>query len=97
MFNFADAPEVISNTTNPYIIEEKQTAKLDCTVTAANPDTGIEWSWFKTDTPGNILYNEPSYTIVNIQKEMAGSYNCTATNSVGTSVAATIEINVHCK
>ena len=71
-------------------------ATLECTVTDANPKT-MNWRWFKTDSPNNVLHNGPSYTLSNIQRGTTGSYSCTASNTVGTSEAATVDINVQCK
>nr|XP_022323484.1 neural cell adhesion molecule 1-like isoform X2 [Crassostrea virginica] len=87
-------PEVKSSPSSPYRVEEEHTATLVCTVTAANPNTGITWRWIKTDSPSTVLHNGPSYNISNIQRGRSGSYNCTATNTVGTSEAATIYVDV---
>lgn len=72
-------------------------ATLKCTVIAANPETNITWNWFKTDSPTENLRNGPTFNISNIRREKSGSYNCTASNSVGISIAATIEVDVQCK
>ena len=98
MFWFnSDKPEVRSSVTNPYKVIEEHSATLVCILTAANPNTGITWRWIKTDSPNAPLYNGPSYTIPNIQRGRSGSYNCTATNTVGTSEAVTIYVDVQCK
>ena len=100
MFWFnSDKPEVRSNTTNPYKVIEEHTATFVCILTAANPNTGIMWKWIKTDSPNTALYSGPSsnYTISNVQRDKRGSYSCTATNSVGTSEAVTIDVDVQCK
>ena len=91
-----DKPEVISSSLSPYRVNEGQTATLICTVTAANPNTSITWKWCKTDSPNTILYHEPNYTIPNIQRGRTGSFSCTASNSVGTSEAAVIIVEVQC-
>nr|XP_022289450.1 hemicentin-1-like isoform X2 [Crassostrea virginica] len=90
-------PDVRSTLPSPFKVIEGQTATLECTVTAANPNTVITWRWFKTDSPNNVLHNGPSYTIPNIQRGRSGSYNCTASNTVGTSEAATVNVNVQYK
>ena len=82
---------------SPFKISERQTATLECTVTAANPNTSITWRWFKTDSPNNVLHNGPNYTISSIQRGRSGTYNCSAKNVVGTSENATIEVDVLCK
>ena len=85
-----------SNTPNPYRVIEGQTAALICTMTSANPNTSITWRWIKKDSQATTLYNETTYTILNIQTGSSGSYSCTASNSVGTSDAATITLDVQC-
>lgn len=76
---------------------EGQTAILKCRKTAANPDTILTWKWFNTASPSNILHHGPNFTIFNIQRNKSGSYNCTAENSVGTSEAIKIDVDVLCK
>ena len=92
-----DKPEVKYNTSSPYSVIEGETATLMCTVTDANPNTHITWRWIKTDSPNMVLHNGPNYTISNIQRGRSGSYNCTASNTVGTSEPATINVDVQCK
>lgn len=93
---FIDKPEVRSISTSPYRVREGQTATLECTVTDANPSIGITWRWIKTDSPYIILHNGPTYTIPHIQRGGSGSYNCTASNIVGTSEPATVYLDVQC-
>ena len=95
--DLTDKPEVRSSITNPYKVIEEHKATLVCILTAANPNTGFTWKWIKTDSPNTPLHNGPNYTIPNIQREKRGSYSCTATNSVGTSEAVTIDVDVQCK
>ena len=92
-----DKPDVKSSTSSPYKIIEGQTATLSCTVTDANPNTGITWRWIKTDFPNTILHTRATYTIPNIQRGRSGSYSCTANNTIGTSEAATVYVDVLCK
>lgn len=92
-----DKPDVISATSSPYRVSEGESAILECRVTAANPNTNIIWRWIKTDSPSNVLYNGSVYNVHDIQRERSGLYSCTAANSVGTSQAASIEVDVQCK
>ena len=85
-----------SSPSSPYRVKEGKTATLVCTVSDANPNTGITWRWFNTDSPNIVIYNESNYTISNIQRGRSGSYSCKATNTVGISEAATIEVDVQC-
>lgn len=87
---------MISSPSSPYRVTEGQTATLICTVTDANPKTGITLRWVKTDNPYTVLYTGPNYTITNAQRGRSGSYNCTASNSVGTSKPAVIYVVVQC-
>lgn len=91
-----DKPEVTS-TISPYIVIEGKTATLECILTDANPSKGIAWKWFKTDSPSIVLYKGPIFKIANIQRDKSGSYNCTANNSVGTSEAVTINVDIQCE
>lgn len=90
-------PEVISSTPSPYRIVEGDTATLVCRVTAANPNSNITWKWYKTDNPSNVLHNESTLSIPNIQRSRSGLYRCTASNVVGTSVAATTIVDIDCE
>lgn len=92
-----DKPEVISSTPSPYRIVEGDTATLVCRVTAANPISNITWKWYKTDNPSNVLHNESTLSIPNIQRSRSGLYRCTASNVVGTSVAATTIVDIDCE
>lgn len=92
-----DKPEVASNTKSPYIVVEGQTATLECTLTDANPNTGITWRWSNTDSPDNMLHNGPIYTLSNIQRNGSGVLRCIASNFVGTSEPVNIYIDVQCK
>nr|XP_022327036.1 B-cell receptor CD22-like isoform X1 [Crassostrea virginica] len=78
-------------------VKEGETATLECKVTDANPNNSITWKWIKTDSPNSALYNGPRFMISNIQKGRAGSYSCTASNTVGTSDEATIKVDVQYK
>ena len=51
-----------------------------CTVTDAITNTGITGRWVKTDSPNADLHSGQKYIIPNIQRERAGTYNCTASN-----------------
>lgn len=91
-----DKPEVRSRRSCPYTVKEEQTATLMCIVTDANPNTGITWRWIRADSPNVIFHTGPNFTISNIQREISGSFNCTASNSVGTSEAAVLIVDVQC-
>lgn len=91
-----DKPDVSSTTSSPYRVIEGRIATLECRVTDANPNTNLTWNWFHTDSPSKVFHSGPNFTIPSIPRNRSGSYNCTATNSVGTSLAASIEVDVQC-
>lgn len=95
-FFVIDKPEVTSSTPNPFTVKEGETARLECKVTTANPDNNIIWKWYQIDSPNIILSNGPNNTFQNIQRNMSGSYRCTANNSIGIS-GIDIFIDVQCK
>lgn len=78
-------------------MREGETATLICKLTVANPNTNITWRWFKTGRPNSVLHTGPNYTISNIQRAKSGPYSCTASNFVGTSEEAIVNIDVQCK
>lgn len=93
-----DKPEIKSITPNPYRVLEGNTATLQCALTAANPNTNIIWKWVKNDSPTTVLSETANYTIsYSIQRTMSGSYSCTAMNTVDTSAATIITVDVQCK
>lgn len=97
MFVLIVKPEVTSYSLNPYIVIEGHRATLKCAMIAANPNTSIIWRWSRTDRPKDVLYYGPNYTIPNIQRNRSGTYNCTASNSVGTSEPFIINVDVQCE
>lgn len=76
---------------------EGDNATLECSVKVANPNTNVTWRWFRTVSPMDTLHSGSTYTIFGIMRDMAGSYSCTAKNSIGTSEALIITVNVQCK
>lgn len=87
---------MITRTPSLFRLIEGETATLECSVNAANPNT-IKWRWFKTDSPSNVLYYGPIYHVHDIHRNMSGLYYCTASNSVGTAEAVTIAVDVLCE
>ncbi|XP_056013218.1 B-cell receptor CD22-like isoform X2 [Ostrea edulis] len=90
-------PEVTTNTSSPYRVVEGQSATMTCSVSAANPNTGITWSWIKTDSPSNVLHTRSTYTISNMEREASGTYSCTARNSIGISTPVKVQVDVQYK
>lgn len=80
-----------------YNVKEGETATLECEVAAANPNTSITWKWFNASSLNDVFFNGPKYVIPNIQRNQSGSYSCTANNSIGSSEAITINMDILCK
>lgn len=80
-----------------YPVSEGQTVILKCTVIAANPNTILQWIWYKPNKSITNLSKENTYVIINITRNESGSYRCAAQNSVGTSENATVLVDVQCK
>ena len=66
---------------------------LHCNATG-NPTPNITWT--KNGSP-TVLYQGETYSIVNIQRQAAGDYTCTAWNGVGEQKNATATVTVECK
>ena len=86
-----------------YIVNQGSNVTLNCSVSSptSTPVYSVQWQKVIGSSYNNIntatfnkysgsTINEPSLTILNAQSRDAGTYRCTATNSVGTaqSVAA---------
>ena len=66
---------------------------LHCNATG-KPTSNITWT--KDGSP-TVLHRGETYSIVNIQKQAAGDYTCTAWNGVDERTNTTATITVHCK
>ena len=74
-------------------ILEGSNITLHCNSTG-NPTPNITWT---KDGNLTVLYQGETYNIVNIQRQAAGDYTCTAWNGVGEQKNATATVTVHCK
>ena len=74
------------------IVLERDNVSLRCNATG-NPTANITWT--KNGSP-TVLYQGETYSIVNIQRQAAGDYTCTAWNGVGERKNATASVTVHC-
>ena len=75
------------------VVLEKGNVTLHCNATG-NPTPNITW------TKGgsfSALHQGDIYSIVNVPRDAAGNYTCTAWNGVGEQKKATAVIAVHCK
>ena len=72
---------------------EGNNVTLHCNATG-NPALNIAWT---KDGSSTVLYQGETYSIVNIRRQAAGDYTCTALNVVGDKANATVNVTVHCK
>ena len=84
---------VISQRPSSKVVVEGETVTLHCNATG-NPAPNITWT---QDNNKTALYQGENYTIVNIQRQAAGDYTCTAWNGVGEKANATATVTVHCE
>ena len=84
---------VISQKPSSKVVVEGENVTLRCNATG-NPAPNITWT--KDGSP-TVLYQGETYSIVNIQRQAAGDYTCTAWNGVGEKTNATAKVIVHCK
>ena len=75
------------------VIVEGSNVTLHCNATG-NPTPNITWT--KDGSP-TVLYQGETYSIVNIQRQAAGDYTCTAWNGADEQKNATVTVTVHCK
>lgn len=87
---------MISSPSSPYKIKEGEPATLVCTLHAANPNTNLTWKWTRAKSADFAIFHGQNYTISNITREKSGLYSCTASNTVGPSKAATVNVDVQC-
>ena len=66
---------------------------LHCIATG-NPTPNITWS---RDNSSSVLHQGDIYSIVNISRDAAGKYTCTAWNRVGGQEKAIAVVTVHCE
>ena len=72
---------------------EGNSLTLHCNATG-NPTPNITWT---KDGNATVLYQGETYSIVNIQRQAAGDYTCTACNGLGEKKNATAAVIVHCE
>ena len=75
------------------VVLEGNNLSLQCNATG-NPTPNITWT---KDGSSTVLYQGETYSIVDIQRQAAGDYKCTAWNGLGEQTNATTTVDVHCK
>ena len=91
-FSFSDASAIQSAPGNQVILEGNSLT-LHCN-SSGNPSPNITWNRGKSSS---VLHQGNIYSIVNIHRDAAGNYTCTAWNGVGEHQNATAVVTVHCK
>ena len=66
---------------------------LYCNATG-NPTPNITWTKGSSST---VVHQGQTYSIVNIQRQAAGDYKCTAWNGVGAQKTVLATVMIHCK
>ena len=92
-YPFSLDPSMIESRPVNQVIVEGSNVTLHCNATG-NPTPNITWT---KDGSNTVLYQGEKYSIVNIQRQAAGDYTCTAWNGVGQQQNATATVTVHCK
>ena len=92
-FPFDSDPSSIDTRLVNLTVLEGSNITLHCNATG-NPASNITWS---KDGSQTVLHHGETYNIVNIQRQAAGDYTCTAWNGVGEKVNATATVTVHCE
>ena len=86
-------PSLIESAPVSQVVLEGNNLTLHCNA-SGNPTPNITWT--KEDSP-SVLHQGITYSIVDIGRNAAGNYTCTAWNGVGGQKKATAAITVHCE
>ena len=92
IFSHSD-PALIESAPGDQVVLEKDNVTLHCNATG-NPTPNITWT---KDDSSSVLHQGDIYSIVNITRDAAGNYTCTAWNGVGEQKKAIAEVTVHCE
>ena len=91
-YSYSDPPLIESAPVSQVVLEGNNLT-LHCNA-SGNPTPNITWT--KEDSP-SVLHQGITYSIVDIDRNAAGNYTCTAWNGVGGQKKATAAITVHCE
>lgn len=86
-----------SATPSPYRVHERKTAKLECEVIDANPNSDFQWKWFYEKSQNYILSTGSILEIPDIRRNRSGTYTCMAKNAAGWSPETTVDLDIQCK
>lgn len=93
LFPLLTDPPSISDLPPNTVIQEGKNVTLYCNVTG-NPSPKITWT---KDGSVKVLSGAERFIILNVTRQQAGDYVCTARNGMGTSANTTLMLTVHCR
>ena len=93
-FEFLPVAPVLSFAVTPRTINESQNATVECTVTAANPATNITVR-ISRENSATVSHVGGIAELVHVTRDQAGTYTCTASNSVGSVSTASSTLTVN--
>ena len=93
IFGYNADPSVITFAPANQSVLEGGNVTLYCNATG-NPTPNITWA---NDSSSTVVHQGEKYSIVNIQRQSAGDYKCTAWNKVGAQKTALSTVTIHCK
>ena len=93
IFGYNADPSVITFAPANQSVLEGGNLTLYCNATG-NPTPNITWT---KDSSLTVVHQGETYSIVNIQRQAAGDYKCTAWNGVGEPRNVTSTVTVYCK
>ena len=93
IFGYNADPSVITFAPANQSVLEGGNLTLYCNATG-NPAPNITWT---KDSSSTVVHQGETYSIVNIQRQAAGDYKCTAWNKVGTQKTGLSTVTIHCK
>lgn len=92
---FLDAPDiVIMPSKNVSVFLNDSNLQLVCSLIDANPASKLVYSWTKD---GIKIGSSQNLTLKTIKRSDQGVYQCLASNAAGTSLPATVFVDVLCK
>lgn len=92
---FLDAPEiVIMPSKNVSVFLNDSNLHIVCSLIDANPASKLVYSWTKD---GIKIGSSQNLTLKTIKRSDQGVYQCLASNAAGTSLPATVFVDVLCK
>ena len=83
----------VSSSAEGAVVEDEDSVSLKCEVDA-NPEAEITW---RKEGDRRVLGNFPVLDIGVVSRTDTGTYSCTATNELGQSPPAFVDVETHCE